>query len=145
MSNIWEKFDKEIDKDMQKQIEEAENSEYVEVPLGDYEVKVDNMELKISKSGNPMVSIWFRIIAGDYNNNLLFMNQVINQPFQIGLANKILRALDPNKNIEFETYSQYANLIMDIYEEIDGKFEYAIRYGEKKGFSTFEVLDIFEV
>lgn len=145
MSNIWEKFDKEIDKDIQKQIEEAENSEYAEVPLGDYEVKVDNMELKISKSGNPMVSIWFRIIAGDYNNNLLFMNQVINQPFQIGLANKILRALDPNKNIEFETYSQYANLIMDIYEEIDGKFEYAIRYGEKKGFSTFEVLDIFEV
>lgn len=145
MSNIWEKFDKEIDKDIQKQIEDAENSEYKEVPLGDYEVKVDNMELKISKSGNPMVSIWFRIVAGDYNNNLLFMNQVINQPFQIGLANKILRALDPNKNIEFETYSQYANLIMDIYEEIDGKFEYAIRYGEKKGFSTFEVLDIFYV
>lgn len=145
MSNIWEKFDKEIDKDIQKQIEEAENSEYAEVPLGDYEVKVDNMELKISKSGNPMVSIWFRIVAGDYNNNLLFMNQVINMPFQIGIANKILRALNPNKNIEFETYSQYANLIMDIYEEIDGKFEYAIKYGEKKGFSTFEVLDIFEV
>lgn len=145
MNNIWEKFDKEIDKDMQKQIEEAENSEFKEVPLGDYEVKVDNMELKISKSGNPMVSIWFRIVAGEFNNNLLFMNQVINQPFQIGLANKILRALDPNKNIEFETYSQYANLIMDIYEEIDGKFEYAIRYGEKKGFSTFKVLDIFEV
>ncbi len=145
MSNIWEKFDKEIDKDIQKQIEEAENSEYAEVPLGDYEVKVDNMELKISKSGNPMVSIWFRIIVGDYNNNLLFMNQVINMPFQIGIANKILRALDPNKEVEFQSYSQYANLIMDIYEEIDGKFEYAIKYGEKKGFSTFEVLDIFEV
>ena len=145
MRNIWEKFDKEIDKDIQKQIEDAENSDYAEVPLGDYEVKVDNMELKISKSGNPMVSIWFRIVAGEFNNNLLFMNQVINQPFQIGLANKILRALDPNKNIEFETYSQYANLIMDIYEEIDGKFEYAIKYGEKKGFSTFEILDIFEV
>ena len=145
MSNIWEKFDKEIDKDIQKQIEEAENSEYAEVPLGDYEVKVDNMELKISKSGNPMVSIWFRIIVGDYNNNLLFMNQVINMPFQIGIANKILRALDPNKEVEIQSYSQYANLIMDIYEEIDGKFEYAIKYGEKKGFSTFEVLDIFEV
>lgn len=145
MSNIWEKFDKEIDKDIQKKIEEAENSEYVEVPLGDYEVKVDNMELKISKSGNPMVSIWFRIIAGDYNNNLLFMNQVINQPFQIGLANKILRALAPNKQVEFQSYTQYANLILDVFEEIDGKYEYALKYGEKKGFSTFEVLDIFEV
>lgn len=145
MSNIWEKFDKEIDKDIQKKIEEAENSEYVEVPLGDYEVKVDNMELKISKSGNPMVSIWFKIIAGDYNNNLLFMNQVINQPFQIGLANKFLRALAPNKDVEFQSYTQYANLILDVFEEIDGKYEYALKYGEKKGFSTFEVLDIFEV
>lgn len=145
MSNIWEKFDKEIDKDIQKKIEDAENSEYVEVPLGDYEVKVDNMELKISKSGNPMVSIWFRIIVGDYNNNLLFMNQVINQPFQIGLANKILRALAPNKQVEFQSYTQYANLILDVFEEIDGKYEYALKYGEKKGFSTFEVLDIFEV
>lgn len=145
MSNMWEKFDREIDKDMQKKIAEAENSEYVEVPLGDYEVKVDNMELKISKNGNPMVSIWFRIIAGDFNNNLLFMNQVINQPFQIGLANKILRALDPNKEVEFESYTQYANLILDIFEDIDGKYEYALKYGEKKGFSTFEVLDVFEV
>lgn len=145
MSNMWEKFDREIDKDMQKKIAEAENSEYVEVPLGDYEVKVDNMELKISKNGNPMVSIWFRIVAGDFEKNLLFMNQVINQPFQIGLANKILRALDPNKEVEFESYTQYANLILDIFEDIDGKYEYALKYGEKKGFSTFEVLDIFEV
>ena len=145
MSNIWEKFDKEIDKDIQKQIEDAENSEYAEVPLGDYEVKVDNMELKISKSGNPMVSIWFKIVAGEFKNNLLFMNQVINIPFQIGIANKILRALAPNVEVEFQTYTQYANLIMDIFEEIDGKFEYAIKYGEKKGFSTFEILDIFEV
>lgn len=145
MTSIWEKFDKEVDKDMQKKIAEAENSEYAEVPLGDYEVKVDNMELKISKNGNPMLSIWFRIVAGDFNNNLLFMNQVINQPFQIGLANKILRALDPNKEVEFESYTQYANLILDIFEDIDGKYEYALKYGEKKGFSTFEVLDIFEV
>lgn len=145
MSNMWEKFDREIDKDIQQKIAEAENSEYVEVPLGDYEVKVDNMELKISKNGNPMVSIWFRIVAGDFEKNLLFMNQVINQPFQIGLANKILRALDPNKEVEFESYTQYANLILDIFEDIDGKYEYALKYGEKKGFSTFEVLDIFEV
>ena len=144
MSNIWEKFDKEIDKDIQKQIEDAENSEYKEVPLGDYEVKVDNMELKISKNGNPMVSIWFRIVAGEFKNNLLFMNQVINQPFQIGIANKILRALAPNKKVEFQSYTQYANLILDVFEEIDGKYEYALKYDEKKGFSTFEVLDIFE-
>lgn len=145
MSNIWDKFDKEIDKDFQKDIENAENQEFIEVPHGEYEVKVQQMELKISKSGNPMLSIWFKIVAGDYNNNLIFMNQVLNIPFQISVSNKILRGLAPEKEISFETYSQYANLIMDIFEEIDGKFEYALKYGEKKGFNTFEILDIFEV
>lgn len=143
--SMWEKFDKELDKDITKQIEEAENSEFKEVPLGDYEVKVDNMELKISKNGNPMLSIWFKIVAGEFKNNLVFLNQVINIPFQISISNKILRGLAPKMDIQFESYSQYANLIMDIQEEIDGKYEYALKYGEKKGFNTFEILDIFEV
>ena len=88
MTTIWDKFDKEIDEDFQKDIENAENQEFVEVPHGEYEVKVQQMELKISKSGNPMLSIWFKIVAGDYNNNLIFLNQVLNIPFQISISGK---------------------------------------------------------
>lgn len=145
MTNVWEKFDKEIDDETRKQIEAAENTEFVEVPHGDYEVKISNMELKLSKNGNPMLTIWFKIVSGDYKNNLVFMNQVLNTPFQISIANKMLRSLAPFKEITFEKYSQYADLIMDIFEEIDGKFEYALKYGEKKGYNTFEIIDIFEV
>lgn len=145
MSNMWEKFDREIDDETRKQIAEAENSEFVEVPHGDYEVKIQQMELKLSKAGNPMLSIWFKVVSGEYSNNLIFMNQVLNIPFQISIANKMLRSLAPDKNIEFESYSQYADLIMDIFEEIDGNFEYALKYGEKKGYNTFEIIDIFQV
>lgn len=145
MTNVWEKFDKEIDDETRKQIETAENTEFAEVPHGDYEVKISNMELKLSKNGNPMLTIWFKIVSGDYKNSLIFMNQVLNIPFQISIANKMLRSLAPFKEITFEKYSQYADLIMDIFEEIDGKFEYALKYGEKKEYNTFEIIDVFEV
>ena len=107
--------------------------------------KIEKMELKASRKGDPMVSIWFRILAGEFKNSLIFMNQVINIPFQVSIANKILSGLTPDLEVKFETYSQYGNMIMDIFEEIDSKYEYAIRYGENKGFPTFEILDVFEL
>ena len=36
--------------------------------------KVDKIELKPTKKGDPMVSIWFTILAGKYKNSKLFMN-----------------------------------------------------------------------
>lgn len=148
MSNIWDKFDKQFNtEELAKEVAEADVSsgEYKEVPTGEYEVKVAFMELRASKKGDPMVTIWFRIVSGEYSNSLIFMNQVINQPFQCSIANNILRGLAPEKEISFESYSQYGNLIMDIHEEIDGKYEYALEYGEKKGFPTFKIKDVFEI
>lgn len=144
--NIWDKFDREIDENFQKDIENADNQEFVEVPHNDYEVKIHTLELRISKSsGSPMVTIWFKVLTGEYKGNLIFMNQVINTPFQISICNKILKSLAPNIEVKFETYSQYAELLMDIFEEIDGNYEYALKYGENKGFNTFKILDIFEI
>ena len=148
MSNIWDKFDKQFNtEELAKEVAEADTStgEYREVPTGEYEVKVAFMELRASRKGDPMVTIWFRIVSGEYSNSLIFMNQVINQPFQCSIANNILRGLAPEKEIKFESYSQYGNLIMDIHEEIDGKYEYALEYGEKKGFPTFKIKDVFEI
>ena len=46
--------------------------------------------------------------------------------------------------VEFKSYSQYANLLMDIHELIADSFEYAVNYGQtKKGFDTFEIDDVF--
>lgn len=36
--------------------------------------------------------------------------------------------------------------LMDIAEEIDGKYEYGLDYGENsKGYNTFKIVDVFEV
>lgn len=144
---IWEKFDKEIDtKGLKEDIKEAKENggEYKKVPHGTYEVKVYKIELKESKEGDPMVSIWFKIIAGEFKNSILFYNQVINQGFQIHLCNELLKSLDTGVNVEFDTYAQYNEVLMDVAEGTQA-LEYALEYGEnKKGYSTYKITDIFE-
>ena len=46
-------------------------------------------------------------------------------------------------DVTFKTYNQYGNMIMDIAEAIDNNFEYKVEYGEKKGFNTFEVQEVY--
>lgn len=118
---------------------------YKEVPTGDYEVKVTKMELGESKKGAPMVTIWFKVLAGEYEGSLIFMNQVITQGFQIHIVNTLLRSFDTGHEVHFDDFDQYENLIMDIAEAIDTKkLEYGLKLGENKGFKTFEITEVFE-
>ncbi len=154
MANIFEKFDREIDLEgLKNDIKEAENNNfnYEEVPHGEYEVKVEQMELKLSKKGDPMLSIWFKIVNDcKYKNSMIFMNQVVVQGFQVHIANEILRCLveevDEAPDIELNSYSQYADMILDIFELISNKFEYALDYGQNnKGYNTFKITDTYEL
>jgi len=149
MTNIWEKFDKVIDVEgLQKDVQEAakNSTNYREVPHGQYEVRIEKMELVESKAGDPMVTVWFKVLAGDYKGSIIFMNQVITKGFQIHIVNEFLRSLDSGCDVEFKNYSQYGQLLMDIHEAINGRLEYGLKYAEgKKGFSTYEITDVYEV
>jgi len=149
MANIWEKFDREIDVEgLQKDVQEAakNGANFREVPHGEYEVKIEKLELVESKAGDPMVTVWFKVLAGDYEGSMIFMNQVITKGFQIHIVNEFLRSLDSGLEVEFKTYKQYGQLLMDIHEAIDGQLEYGLKYGEnKKGFNTYEITDVYEV
>lgn len=152
--NIFEKWDNAVDMEgLQKDIQEAEQNgggDYKNVPHGKYEVAIEKMELKASKSkGDPMVSVWMKIVGDcEFKGSLIFMNQVITQGFQIHLANEFLRSLIQDctdaPEVEFKSYAQYANLIMDIHEMIADSFEYALDYGvTKKGFDTFNIEEVY--
>lgn len=151
-TNIYDKWDKEIDveglaKDV-KEVEANGTTEYKEVPYGDYEVAVDKMELKSSKKGDPMVSIWFKIVSGEFKGSMIFMNQVVTQGFQIHIVDDILRKLTSEMSnapvIEFVAYKQYANLIMDIFEDINENYEFALSYEKNnKGYNTFDITEVF--
>lgn len=149
-NNIFEKWNKSTDlTGLRKDIEEAKenggNMEYEKVPHGNYEVKVDKMELKPTKKGDPMVSIWFTIIEGKYKNSKLFMNQVVTQGFQINIVNEFLRSMDTGVNVEFVDYAQYADMLLDVAEACDtNKLEFAVKYEDNKGYDKFTILEVFE-
>lgn len=91
------------------------------------------------------LSVWFKVLAGDEKGRLIFMNQVITQKFQVHICNDFLRSLDSGIDVKFLDFGQYAQLIMDIHEAIDGKLEYSLKYGEtKKGFNTFDIEEVYE-
>ena len=147
--SIFEKWNNQIDtKSLAEEVKEVGKNDvdYPEIPHGEYIVKIDKMELKESKNtGNPMLSVWFKIVDGEFKDKFIFMNQVINQPFQIHLANNFLKRLDSGLEVECKDYEQYNNLILDIHEEINGKLEYLLKYGERRGYNTFEILEIYDV
>lgn len=142
----FSKFDKQVDLEgLKKDIEDSANNDFKEVPHGNYEVAIAKLELNESKKGDPMVKAWFKIVSGEYKGSLIFMNQVITRGFQIHIVDELLRSFDSGVEVSFESYSQYAELLMDIFEAIDGNFEYGLKYGENKGFDTFEITDVFEL
>ena len=155
--DMFSKWDKEIDTEgLQKDVEEAAanggQGNYKEVPHGNYEVAVQQMELKASKKGDPMVSIWFKIVSdGEYKGSMIFYNQVITQGFQIHNCNEMLRKMVEEMGadmpvVEFKTYTQYSDLLMDIFEAVADNFEYGLKYTankKNKDFSDFEITDVF--
>lgn len=151
--SIFDKWNRAVDVEgLKKDIAEAEanggSGDYKEVPVGSYEVKIDKMELKESSKGDPMFFCQFRILQGDFSNSCLFMNQVITQGFQIGQVNRFLRSLQvfDDSEIEFENYSQYNDLILDLMEELESAgTEYLVEYKKsKKDFPIYTIKDVYE-
>ena len=124
MAIDFSKFDKEIDvNELNKQIATAkENS--VEVPNGDYWCKVDKMELRETKDHRPMFFIQLRINEGDQKNRCLFMNKVVygtkNDGAMIQAVQTLLDKFECDVDTTFKGYSDFAEVIADIYEEVGG-------------------------
>lgn len=150
MTNIWEEFDKVIDVEgLKKDTQEAaENGggNFDIVPNGTYEVEVNQLELKKSKKGDPMLSCWLKIADGEYKKSLIFYNQVLVKGFGMHAANEFLRSLDSGIKIEFINFKQYHEMLLDVFEAVNGKLSYQLEYGENdKGYNTFKIEDVFEL
>ncbi len=145
----YKKFNKAVDLDgLKKDIEEAKDSTYEggEIPSGKYEVGIEKLELSESKAGNVMVVAWFRILDGQHKNQIIFMNQVINQGFQIHIVNELLRSMETDVEIKFVEYEQYDSMLAKVLKDIvKNKLEFALEYGENaKGYKTYKIIEVFE-
>lgn len=147
---IWEKFDKNIDTEgLKKDVEEAKENagNFEEVPHGEYEVEITKLELKESKKGDPMLSIWFKVLAGDHKGGIIFYNQVLNNGYGIHNANEFLRSLDSGVDIDFDNFAQYHELLLDVFEAVNDNLEFALKYSKNsknEKFSDYEIIDVFD-
>ena len=125
--------------------------DYEEVPHGNYEVSVETMEIKATKKTNkPMLSIWFRIVEGKFENSVIFYNQVLEKDFQISMAKKMLKSMvakcDKAPDIVFEGYGAFNTLVMDVHELIADDYEFLLEYkAGKNGFSNYAIKEVYEL
>ena len=152
--SIFEQWDEQFDSIFEEVAEYEASSDnkdvdYAEVPHGTYEVAVETMEIKATKSsGKPMLTIWFRILEGEFENNIIFYNQVIEKDFQISMAKKMLKKLvsesDKAPEINPKSFREFGSLVMDIQELIADDFEYLLEYkAGKNGFSNYNIKKVF--
>lgn len=133
---------------LRKDIEEAKDKvggEFEKIPFGNYDVKLESLELKPTKKDKkPMMVATFVINAGKYKKSKLWYNQVIQTGTQIHFAKEFLRSLDTGVDIEFIDYKQFKDLVMDVMEAVeeDG-LEYALAYEDNKGYDKFTIKEVF--
>lgn len=150
--NVFEKFNEMFDiAGLQKDIEEAASNtgDFVEVPYGDYEVKVVKIELgeTSEKSKNPhmpMAKVWYEILAGDLKGQKIFQNQMLTSGFGIHKMNEFLDSLETEIPVQFENFTQYSELFAQVFDAVDGKAEYQLHYDvNNKGFNIYEIIQKF--
>lgn len=142
---LFEKFNESFDvAGLQEDIANAGTTEYKEVPHGDYEVSIGKLELGESKKGLPQAKVWFKIVAGEYKGQLIFMNQNLTSGFQIHTMNEFLESLESGLDVSFENFVQYANLLESVFNAIESD-EFQLAYGENsKGFNTYTIVQKFQ-
>ena len=154
MALDFDKIDKSVDlKGLQQDVEEAKKNgggDFPTVPNGTYEVKLVSMEIKGTKAdpNRPMLAVQFKILAGEYKGQHLFMNRVLygtkNDKNMIASAMGFLEKLDSGVGISFESYRQFSQLVLDVAEAIDGVLEYAVEY-DADAFNSISIKEVFEV
>lgn len=143
----WSKFDANADElaAIKQDIENAANGTGVgkEVPAGDYECKITKCELKLSKSGRPMVSIWMKIVAGEYEKQMIFYNQIVEKGFQIHLIKEFFKPFELAHPLTFDNYAQFEQALAIVQDEVKD-IEFALTYSvNDKGYSSYLVTQLF--
>lgn len=152
MAIDFDKINRSVDLEgLRKGVENASENgtgDFPTIPAGKYEVALVSLEIKGTKKDNrPMLAASFKILSGEYKNQRLFMNRVIYGTKDDGRMIKSavgwLNTLDSGVDVAFQDYKQFADLVMDVAEAIDGKIEYAVEYDDSQ-FNSIKITEVFD-
>lgn len=163
----------EVSKAIEEAKNNTSQGESLETPAGDYVAKIEKMEVGPTKDGRPMFKVMLRVIEAGENASAevteylshfknkkpcLFMNRVIggitttykadgsikwSNEKAIGVVTAWLQKLEPSVPVEFKNYSQFDDLVLDIYEELADAVELAVKYDDK-AFNSISIEEVFD-
>lgn len=123
------KYDKQIDKkQLEEQLKSASENSFDPLPEGEYDTELEKLEVGESKNGKLMLTAMYRIKNGPQRNKCMFQNIILfgtkNDGFMIHNAKKLIE--DLGFDIEFESYSQFAEEVSEIADSAIGE-EYTVQ------------------
>lgn len=154
----FDKFDKMVDnKELKKQMDAA--PEYDDVPKGTYMAVIDKMEIKPTKAGDKLMLavqmgitetvdapkkqdkrkvFWNRVICGNRTTDKWNDGVAIK-----GVISWLEKLLDDGDAIEFKNYTQLADEVLDIYQDICPHIEVKITY-DPDAFNPITIVEVFD-
>lgn len=154
MAVDFSKFDQKVDlRELQKEVHDAPESNFADVPDGDYEVSFDSMEIKETKAGDKlMFAVQCSILDGDQKGRKIFFNRVISgnssPKWTDGMAIKSvctwLDKLETETMPEFFNYGDFADCVLDIFQEVQGKVGAAVTY-KANNFNPITINEAFDM
>ena len=161
----------QLQKDIQAAHKNAPTGDSGDTPAGEYMARFENIELGATKDGRPMFKVMMRLNTLDMyepedkdilteetekylkrfkpgKGGCIFMNRVIfgtkNDGNMIESVLGWIRKLEPSKQPVFTGYSDFANYVMDLAEELVGTVDVHVTYDEDKfnSISIEEVIDL---
>lgn len=148
--SVFDNWNRTIDEDMINEInayDRGEGGGFEKVPYGHYEVKIDSIEMGLSKQKQvPQMVIVWKILKGESKGKKIWQFQTMGKSWGIHLASETLRKLDSGFEIKFRDYDQFNNLCLDVMEKVSSlHLEYGLKFTQdENGFDQFEITDVFE-
>lgn len=151
-------FDNKVDLDaLQKDVAEAKDTEFQDVPDGKYIVGIEKMEIKLTKAQDKLMFAVQCKIKEDLQGNgqedrMIFLNRVISgnkvsENWNDGRAIKSvitwLEKLETEVVPEFINYADFADCVLDIFQEIQGKIEMEVDY-KSSAFNSITITEVFD-
>lgn len=146
-------FDNKVNlSELQKEVQEAKDTEYADVPDGTYVVSIEKMEIKLTNAKDKlMFAVQCKIKEGEQKGRMIFFNRVISgnssPKWADGQAIKSvctwLDKLETETVPEFINYADFADCVLDIFQEVQGKIEMEVEYAAKK-FNPITIIEVFD-
>ncbi len=141
---------------LQKEVAEAKDTEFADVPDGKYIVGIEKMEIKTTKAGDKlMFAVQMKIKEGEQKNRKIFFNRVIsgNRTSETWNDGRAIKSVctwvnellgEDEEPVAFVNYQDFADQILDVFQSIQNSIEIEVSYAAKN-FNPVKIEEVFDL